>query len=324
MNLDNSDRPALVGAELLDAIEAFIGRFVVLPSEHYLVATTLWAAHCHALDCFESTPRLSALSPEWGSGKTRLLEILELLVPRPVCTINASSAALFRKVSDPEGAPTLLIDEADTIFGPRASKDHEDLRGFVNAGHRRGATSLRCVVRGKAVEVEEFPAYAAVALAGLDDLPDTIMSRSVVNRMRRRAPGEKIEPFRHRLHASEGHALRDQLALWMDSTREVLVESWPDMPDEIQDRPADVWEPLLAIADAAGGSWPGRVRVAAVADVTDSRRARDQSLGVRLLADLRAVFVASGCGTSATSATPADWLSTVSYTHLTLPTTPYV
>ena len=50
---------------------------------------------------------------------------------------------------------------------------------LLNAGHRRHSTAGRCVVVGKTVKTEELPAYCAVALAGLGDLPDTIMSRSI-------------------------------------------------------------------------------------------------------------------------------------------------
>ena len=227
--------------------------FVAFPSDAAQVAVTLWAAHTHLLDCFESTPRLAVLSPEPGSGKTRVLEILELLTPRVLFTLNASSAALFRKVADGAGRPTVLIDEADTIFGPRAAKEHEDLRGFVNGGHRRGAMAIRCVVKGKTIDVEEYPCYTAVALAGLDDLPDAIMSRSVVIRMRRRAPDEHVEPFRRRVDGPGGDTLRDRLATWAADVAPKIDGAWPTFPDGIEDRSADVWEALLAIADAAGG-----------------------------------------------------------------------
>src|SRR5262245_32766023 len=187
------------GTELLDDVHAFLGRFVAYPSKHAKVAHTLWIAHCHLMDAWESTPRIAFLSPEPGSGKTRALELTETMVPRPVEAINATPAYLFRKVSDPAGAPTILYDEIDTVFGPRA-KDNEEIRGILNAGHRRGAMAGRCVVRGKIVETEELPAYCAVAMAGLGNLPDTILTRSVIVRMRRRAPAEQIEPYRLRIH----------------------------------------------------------------------------------------------------------------------------
>lgn len=274
------------GAAILDNVYAFLSRFVAYPSEHARVAHTLWVAHTHMMDRWESTPRIAFLSPEPGSGKTRALEITETLVPRPVEAINATPAYLFRKVSDPDGLPTILFDEIDTLFGPRA-KENEEVRGILNAGHRRGAMAGRCVTRGKIIETEELPAYCAVALAGLGALPDTILSRSVIVRMRRRAPRELVEPYRRRIHATEGNVIRDHLTAWAESIN--LADAWPEMPEGIEDRNADVWEALLAIADVAGGDWPQRARVSAVSLVSDAKAA-NPSLGVRLLADLRTVF----------------------------------
>ncbi len=281
--------PLPVGAELLDEVEAFLARFVAYPSEHARVAHVLWIVHAHRMDLWESTPRIAFQSPEPGSGKSRALEVTELLVPRPVHAVNTTPAYLFRKVADEAGAPTVLYDEIDTVFGPRA-KDNEDIRGLLNAGHRKGAVAGRCVVRGKIVETEELPAYCAVALAGLDDLPDTLQSRCVVVRMRRRAPNEVIEPFRHRLHAPQGLLLQDRLIDWSESLH---MGVWPVMPVGVEDRDADCWEALLAVADAAGGDWPTRARCAAVTLVTDAKAA-PPSLGVRLLSDLYTVFTDSG------------------------------
>ena len=247
--------PVREGEFALNAVHSFLGRFVAYPSEHAHVAHTLWIAHAHLMDAWESTPRIAFLSPEPGSGKTRALEATELLVPRPVEAVNVSPAYLFRKVADENGAPTVLFDEIDTIFGPKA-KDNEEIRGLLNAGHRKGAVAGRCVVRGAAVFTEELPAYCAVAIAGLGHLPDTIFSRSVIVNMRRRAPGENVEPFRRRLEVAAGEELRDRLAVWAGSIFNRVRDTWPTMPDGIEDRNADVWESLLSIADAAGGDWP--------------------------------------------------------------------
>lgn len=274
--------------DILDEVYTFLGRFVAYPSDHARVAHCLWAAHTHLMDKWESTPRLAFLSPEPGSGKTRALELTETLVPRPVEAINASPAYMFRKISDPEGMPTILYDEIDTIFGPRA-KEHEELRGVINAGHRRGASAGRCVIRGKTVETEELPAFCAIAIAGLGNLPDTILSRSIIARMRRRKPTEHVEPYRRRVHAKEGNQLRDRLAAWARQISPRL-DTNPLMPDGIEDRNADVWESLLSVADAAGGDWPERARVAAVALVA-ANRGNQLSLGVRLLTDLYSFFL---------------------------------
>jgi Protein of unknown function (DUF3631) len=280
--------PEPVGAQLLDDVETFLARFVVYPSEHEHRAHVLWIAHAWLMDCWESTPRIAFLSPEPGSGKSRALEVTEPLVPRPIHAVNCTPAYLFRKVSDPDGEPTILYDEYDTLFGPKA-KDHEEIRGMLNAGHRKGATAGRCVIRGKVVETEELPAYCAVALAGLDDLPDTIMSRSVVIRMRRRAPSEPVLPWRRRINEPEAAQLRDRLADWSNQVRGEATDYWPDMPASIQDRQADIWEALLTVADLAGQRWANQARVTAVTVVTASMAARP-SIGLLLLSDIRDVF----------------------------------
>jgi hypothetical protein len=288
------------GGDLLDAVHNFLGRFVAYPSQAAHTAHTLWIAHTHLMGAWESTPRIAFLSPEPGSGKTRALEITELLVPNPVEAVNVTPAYLFRKVGDPEGAPTILFDEIDTVFGPKA-KNNEEIRGLLNAGHRRGAVAGRCVVRGRVVETEEIPAHCAVALAGLGGLPDTLLSRSVVVQMRRRAPGEQIKPYRRREQHTEGHELRDRLGAWACTVLDGARGAWPEIPDGITDRDADIWEPLLTVADAAGGYWPTTARVAAVALVADSKAATP-SLGIRLLADLRTVFATHDHDTMATEA----------------------
>jgi hypothetical protein len=275
-------------AALLHTVEDFLGKFIAYPSVEARTAHALWIAHAHLMDAWESTPRIAFLSPEPESGKTRALEITELLVPNPVEAVNVTPAYLFRKMGAAEGAPTILYDEIDTVFGPKA-KDNEEIRGLLNAGHRRGAVAGRCVVKGKVVETEEIPAYCAVALAGLGDLPDTILSRSILIRMRRRAPTETVLPYRRRVYAAEGHALRDRLAAFAAVIRRDVSRAWPEMPAELTDRSADLCEPLLAIADAAGGDWPKRARVALVTLVTASKGNRE-SLGLRLISDLRDIF----------------------------------
>jgi Protein of unknown function (DUF3631) len=122
-------------------------------------------------------------------------------------------------------------------------------------------------------------------MAGLGYLPDTILTRSVVVNMRRRAP-MTVEPYPRRLEVEKGDHLRNRLAVWASSVADQVRDTWPEMPEGITDRNADVWEALFSVADAAGGDWPERARVAAVALL----RRGEGSLGIRLLTDIRTVF----------------------------------
>lgn len=273
------------GHRLLDEVEKHLARYIVFPGDAERVAVTLWVAHTHDLNAFESTPRLAFLSPEPGSGKTRALEVIDTLVPAPMHVLSASPAAIFRSLA--KARRVLLLDEVDAVFGRRGKdENNEDLRAMLNAGHRAGATIPRCV--GPTHDVTEFEVFAAVALAGLGDLPPTLMTRSVVIRMRRRATNEEVQPFRARDDVPRGELLRDRLAAWADD-HAVMLREIPIMPPGVDDRPADVWEALLAVADAAGGAWPNRGRKACKALVNASA-SLEASLGIRLLGDLKVVF----------------------------------
>jgi hypothetical protein len=280
--------PETDGARVLNDALAYQKRFVRYPSEHAAVAHALWNAHAHMMDAWESTPRLAFLSAEPTSGKTRSLEISEPMVPNAVSTVNASSAYLFRKAGSDEGQPTVFFDEIDTIFGPKA-KEHEDIRGFINAGHRRGATYGRCVMHGSNVTTEDTPVYAAVAVAGLGWLPDTLLARSIIIRMRRRLRTERVEPYRRRDHAPQAKEIGRRLAGWASTVVEAAKDMRPEMPAGVEDRAADCWEPLLVVADLAGGEWPKLAREAAVALVAASQNQTPVSLYLRSLADTRTV-----------------------------------
>src|SRR5690606_27067067 len=113
----------------------------------------------------------------------------------------------------------------------------------------------RAVVRGKEVLTEELPSFCAVAMAGLNQLPDTIMTRSIVIRMQRRRPSDVVHPYRRRVYQADAADLYQALADWAVTVVTEVTDSWPTLPEGVEDRDADVWEPLLAIAEAAGGEW---------------------------------------------------------------------
>jgi hypothetical protein len=273
----------------LDLVESYIARFVAYPSEHAVVAHTLWIAHTHLMDCWETTPRLAFMSAEKESGKTRALEVTSLLVPEPIFSISASPAVIVRLVS--EGPRTILYDEIDGVFGSaKAQEMNLDLRSVLNGGYRRGAKVYRCAGgNGRKVEPEELDAFASVAVAGLRDLPDTLASRSIFIRMKRRAPDERVEQFRYRIHASQAEPIKRVLAEWCAERAETLREAEPEMPEGIEDRSADCWEPLLAIADIAGAAWLARARSSATYLTC---RAAEETLtkGVELLSHIREAF----------------------------------
>ncbi|WP_374757697.1 DUF3631 domain-containing protein [Streptomyces sp. NEAU-H3] len=252
---------------------------------------TLWVAATHLQKAWQHAPRLAVVGPAKRCGKSRLLDVITESVHDPLITVNASAAAIYRSIT--EDPPTLLVDEADTLFGSsKVAEKNEELRGLLNAGHQRNRPTLR--VSGPTHEVTKHPPFAMAALAGTGDLPDTIMDRSVVIRMRRRRPGETVAEFRTFRDTPALHAVRDQLAHWLDPLHAKAMEMTPAMP--VQDRAADTWQPLVAVAALAGGPWPDLARTACQV-MTEREAANEQdngSLGIRLLADIRHAFATEG------------------------------
>jgi putative DNA primase/helicase len=125
------------GNALLDEIVVEAQRYVVL--DRYVAdAVALWALAAHAFDSFFVFPRLLATAQERQCGKSTLLDLLSRLVPRPLAASNITAAALFRTIES--ARQTLLLDEADTY-----ARKSEDLRGVIDAGHRRDGAVIRTV-----------------------------------------------------------------------------------------------------------------------------------------------------------------------------------
>lgn len=278
------------GARLLDELHQALTRYVVLPSPEATDAVVLWIAATHAVPSWEHAARLVIKSPEKRCGKSRLLDVIEATCHRPLITVSISPAALVRSVTD-EDPPTLLLDEADTVFGAKVKDANEDLRGIINSGHGRNRPYVRWDVNTR--KLENCPTFAMVALAGIGSMPDTIEDRAIIITMRRRAPGETVDPFRTRRDGPALENLRDHLNQWIASRMDDLANAEPDMP--VEDRAADTWESLIAIADAAGGDWPARARKAArvMCRAADSAQT-ERSMGIRLLDDIRDVLTEVG------------------------------
>lgn len=265
----------------LNQVYTILKRFTVQTSQHEYTAIALWIAYTHAATVFDHAPRLLYTSPEKRSGKTRTMEVTSKLSANPLIAANATVPAIFRSLNNPR---TLFLDEADTIFGTRVkAEQNEDLRGLLNAGFQRGTPVIRTV--GPNHEPTEFHVFAPACLAAIGRLPDTIADRAVNIRLRRRKPSEQVEQYRSRLNDPELQEVQSFLADSVNDVIEELETAQPETP--LLDRAADLWEPLLAVADAAGDSWPKRARDAA-RYLTKSALEEDheQSEGIDLLHDI--------------------------------------
>ena len=266
------------GAVLLAALAQTFTRFAVL-AEGAATAFALWTVFAHAHDAADVSPLLALVSPEKRCGKTTALTVLSRLVPRPLAASNITPAALFRAVE--KWRPTLLVDEADSFL-----REREELRGILNAGHTRGTAYVIRTV-GEDHEPAKFSTWGPKAVALIGNLTDTLQDRSIVVPMQRKTPAEKVE--RLRLGSLDLEDVLRQAARWAADHREALRNADPDVPDGLNDRAADNWRTLLAIAEVAGGVWPDRAREAARL-LSGVGQREDGSVRILLLGDLRELF----------------------------------
>lgn len=273
---------AVNGAETLNQVAETVSGYVALP-DWAADASALWTAHTHCFESFQCSPRLNVTSPEKGCGKTTLRDVLGELVPRPLPTENLSVAVLFRVIES--NRPTVLADECDSWL-----RDNEELRGLLNAGHRRGGQALRC--EGDSNEVRAFNVFAPAVLCGIGALPGTLHDRSIVIHLERARPGEVRERFDSRRIQREQELCR-KLARWCADNFARLEACDPALPSSAFNRLADNWRPLFAIAEIAGGGWPQRAATA-FAKLTSREDTDAQGIGTMLLADIWQTFRASG------------------------------
>jgi hypothetical protein len=281
-------------ARVLEEVEHFARRFVVFGSDEQAVAVALWVAHVYAVDAASTTPYLRVTSAAPESGKTRLLEVLWLLLgdDRSVSAVSLSPSTVFRAR---ERRPlAMLIDEVDAL-AKRKDDVARELLAIVNAGYRLGATVLRSVPQGNSYVTKRFPVFGPTALAGLGRLPDTTESRCVPLVLPRKPAGD-AEDFMLQIVGPQAAPLREHLGLWAsEEVLDKLREARPDLGalGGLRDRVREVWWPLIAVADLAGGDWPARGRTAAVA-LHGERAESETSDQILLLDHIRLAFEEDG------------------------------
>ena len=218
-----------------------------------------------------------------------MFDCLRLLCASPWAIVSVTEAVLFRKIE--RDAPTLLLDEVDAVFTAKKGDDgKEAIRALLNVGHERGVAVSRCV--GPDHKLRDFHVFCPKAFAGIGKLPDTVADRSIPIIMARRKPGEAIEKFRRREAEPLAKPISAALQAWSQRQTTVIDKlraARPHIPDALDDRAADICEPLLAIADVAGGKWPDLARNALV-ELCSGRVAEDDNIKVMLLAAIRDIF----------------------------------
>jgi hypothetical protein len=278
------------GPALLTELAETIGKYVIM-DPHQRDAAALGAVFAHTHDLRDTAPIFFISSPTKRCGKTRLERVVKRLVPKPLMASSASPAFLARAIE--KQRPTILIDEYDaTAAGDQAMS--ETLRGQLNSSFDRdGAKIGKCVpLPGSGYDEREFSTWAATWIAGIKKIPETVEDRSVVLRLKRKLPGEKVARFRAK-DGGELDILKRKIARFVIDNERRLRDIEPEMPEALSaagDRAPDAWDPLVAIADVAGGAWPERARNAALALAGVGAAPVDGDIDTALLSDIKHIL----------------------------------
>jgi hypothetical protein len=279
-------------AQLLEEARAFFRRYIVV-DELQSDAVALWIAHSYVFQCARATPYLYFWSPEYGSGKTTALEVLEVVTREGLTVDDLSGAALFRLIE--KHHPTLLLDELDGVFGKKGSDAAEDHRKILNSGYRAGKRVFRCGGKNN-TELLTFDVYCPKALAGLNEIPGTLAHRAIGIAMKPPRPEDTYIDFDGEEAEAAASYLRGSFQLWAEAAegdlRDLRLKP-PKLP-ELDARRNEIWRILFRIADLAGGRWPDAARRAAIELSGGDRRNDEASLGVKLLTDARTLREEAG------------------------------
>jgi Protein of unknown function (DUF3631) len=254
--------PDIDGAEVLRFARAYLTRFGYWPSQAAVTAATLWPAHAHARDAggtlvWDATPRLYLLSEEPGSGKSTLLELVGRLCPAVFgLDVEPSEAGLAHTIGREHA--TVLLDEGDVLFGSGRRK--AAVRAILNGGYAPNGTWLR-MRSGTGERVAVFGAAAVAALDVMEkatgDSLTALMQRGIKIRVRR-CPDEVSLPRLGRREAAAAGQISAMLAAWTADRLPDLQDAAETVqaPAGVRNRAEQIWRPLLAVAEVAGGEWP--------------------------------------------------------------------
>jgi len=271
----------IVPAQLLDDITDTIQRFIVL-DKHQAQAAALWVSACWFVDVIHAAPIALINAPEKACGKTQLLTVLGKLAPRAAQASGISQSVLFRMIEAYQ--PTLFIDEIETVL-----KDNDDLRCLINAGHTRDSAYVwRSVAKGDDFVPTRFRVWGMKAICGINaiKLAETVTSRSIIFELRRKKKDEPVQRLRE-AEPDLFSTLAAKLARFGEDYSQQAREAQPTLPEALDDRAQDNFEPLLAIADVAGGHWPDTAFKAALE--LSGATLTTQSTASELLADIKNV-----------------------------------
>jgi len=291
--ITTKDPPGITGAMILDDAVAF-SRTVIYMADEMHDALVLASAVSHAIDSFTTLPRLLALSAEGESGKSTLLRVIMMLGNNPWKS-KATGPGLRAKFNERE-KPLVVTDEASGVFGRNGLRNGDsDLGTVLREGYEKNAQLSLSVDR----VTEDVSCYCVAALGGLRRaVPDDVYSRCIVWKMQ--PVPETVTGLRDSLDDDTraiGTLHGQRIHQWARAGAGDIRHCFRNLRRphrKLRARLRQIWGPLFAIAEFAGGDWPERCLRAFKAMALDASEARVLSAEQMMLRDAAEYFRGTG------------------------------
>lgn len=293
--------PLVVASDqgIVAKIEEFITDYGSIPHAHYALPIALWALATHCYEKFDAFGYLCFTSTAPGSGKTRLLEVLECVCCRAKLKVKVTLAGMCALIE--KYKPTLLIDQAERL----SRNEHDDLMACILAGYRTGI--LVTIQRNG--EALDRPIYGPKAFALLGDMLAAARDRSIVIDMR---PARTRKRWFRSEAQERGAALQKRCTELMVECGDAIEDAFANFDGLafLMEREEEIWTPLFVMCDVFCRSRRAELERAA-ADICAARRAEPKRIsahaakqqadavrdGERLLYDLMAICGPEGIRT---------------------------
>jgi hypothetical protein len=239
---------ALPPAELFERTFAALARHLEIERQPEATFATLtcWLLTTFLYHGLEACGYLHVHGPA-GSGKSRLLQLLNQLCYRPTLSSNLTAAATFRTLDGYGG--TLILDEAERLA--QSTPDVQELRSVLLAGYKRGSRATRLEAHGKAFRTASFDVYGPKVLGCIAGLPSALASRCIRIQMMRARHGSAVTRRRLDEDQTRFRDLKDAIYIFMLEHSSALVNhisnTTHSLP-EMSGRDVELWAPILATA----------------------------------------------------------------------------
>ncbi|MCA9370498.1 MAG: DUF3631 domain-containing protein [Candidatus Peregrinibacteria bacterium] len=274
----------LQGGRSTSAVEAYdytvnaLREHIDFVDDRHFSCTALWIIGTYFYRLFAAYPYLH-INGEWGSGKTKALQIISLLsFNGELLTASSSPASIVRLID--LNCSTCCIDEVEELWN--AKNDFTStLQEILRSGYKRGIQVTRCEPMGSSGkhQVVTFNPYSPKVLAGIESLSGALYSRCIQMIMIR-TRNQKIANKEVDIESEDWASIRSMLyeAALCNFQRVKDVMHTIDTP-ELLGREAELWTPLLALAkviDTSGGLFTDTKELAI--EIQKQRRLEDTDI----------------------------------------------